>query len=290
MKPNRRLKSLALVLVLGCSMWGCAPVRNWCGQRFGAPPPPCVWPDDITQAELVTRLNENSNRLSSWRTTSATIRIHGRGILNPPPVEALIAVESPRNFRLKAKSPLGMEADLGSNQEHFWFWNKHNQERGVYQARHDAEPERMRRFPMPFQPDWIMEALGVVAIDPEEPITMQPGPATSQHTVLLVADRLSPQGTKVRKYTAVDLCHGVIREHALYDARGQLIARAVLSNHYRDKASNVVLPKTIELDWPQANVQMTISLSNVEVNPEQIPPQIWETPTIRDNPIIDMTQ
>lgn len=291
MLRNRRSLLHVLALAVACSTVGCAPMRNWYGQRF-APPAPCAWPDDITQAELVIRLNENTNQLRSWRTTSATIRTRGRGIVNPPPVGAMIAVESPRNFRLIATSPFGNEADLGSNEEHFWFWNKHNEEKGVYQARHDADPERMRRFPMPFQPDWIMEALGVIGIDPEKPMTMQPGPANSPHTAFLVADCLSPQGAKVRKWTAVDLCHGVIREHALYDARGQLIARAVLSNHhrYRDKNSDVVLPNKIDLEWPQANVQMTITLSNVEINPEQIPSHIWTIPNIRDNPIIDMTQ
>jgi len=284
MKFNRRSLPFSLILALAGSVSGCA----WYTQRFAPPAPPCVWPDDITQAELVTRLNENTDQIRSWRTTKATIRTSGRGIMNPPPVGAMIAVESPRNFRLIASSPLGNEADLGSNSEHFWFWNKHNEEKGVFQARHDVEPDRMRRFPMPFQPDWIMEALGVVRIDPDKPMTMQPGPAPN--TVCLVADCLSPQGAKVRKWTAVDLRHGVIREHALFDSRGQLIARAVLKNHVRDKNSNIVLPHTIDLEWPQASLRMTINLSNIEINPDQISPQTWAVPNIRDNPVIDMTQ
>jgi hypothetical protein len=245
-------------------------------------------PDDITQAELVNYLNNNTKKILAWRTTRATIATHGQGLV--PTVNATVAVESPRNFRLVATNPMGgNEVDLGSNQEHFWFWNRRSAEKYVYQAQHDVEAERMRRFPIPFQPDWIMESLGVIEIDPDQELTMQPGPAGS-HIVFLTADRISPQGVKVRKMTAVDLCHGVVREHVLYDARGPMIARAVLNNHYRDKTSGCVLPRTIDLEWRQANLRLTMNLPEIEVNPSRISPQTWTIPDIRDYPILDMTQ
>jgi hypothetical protein len=250
-----------------------------------------VLPDDVTQAEVVNHLNANTTKLLAWKTTKATIVARGGGIINPR-VGAMIAVESPRNFRLVAANPMGgNEVDLGSNQDHFWFWNRRSEEKYVYQARHDQVPERMRRFPIPFQPDWIMETLGVIEIDPEMQLEMRSGPAGS-HTVFLTADRVSPQGFKVRKVTAVDLCQGVIREHALYDARGELIARAVLRDHthFRDKESDVVLPRTIELEWPQARLSLTMTFSEIEINPPRISSQTWTIPNIPDNPIRDMTQ
>ena len=288
MRKQQRCLLFVLAITVSSFAPGCVQFRNWCGQRFSPPPLPCELPDDMTQAELVTYLNENTKKIWSWRTTRGSISVHGRGILVPS-VGAMIAVESPRNFRLVASSPMGNEVDLGSNEEHFWFWNKHSEEKYVYQASHDQEPERMRRFPIPFQPDWIMETLGVIGIDPDQELTMQP-PQPGSHTVLLMADRVSPQGFKVRKVTAVDLCRGVIREHALYDARGQLIARAVLSNHYRDQKSQAVLPSTIQLEWPQANLNLTMNFSDIEVNPPKIPRQTWTVPNIPDSPVRDMTQ
>jgi hypothetical protein len=248
-----------------------------------------VLPDDVTQAELVTYLNDNTKKLLAWRTTKATIVTRGGGILVPR-VDATIAVESPLNFRLVAKNPMGgNEVDLGSNQEHFWFWNRRSEEKCVYQARHEQEPGRPRRFRIPFQPDWIMESLGVIEIDPENVSDMTPG-QPGKHTVFLWANRVSPEGYKVRKVTAVDLCRGVIREHALYDARGQLIARAVLDHHIRDKKSDAVIPQLIDLEWPQAKLGLTMTLSDIEVNPERIPSQTWMVPHIPDNPIRDMDQ
>jgi hypothetical protein len=290
MARHQRCLLFVLALVIGNSQPGCVPFRNWCGQRFGPAPAPCVLRDDVTQAELVTYLNDNTQKIRAWRTNKATIVTRGGGILVPR-VGAMIAVESPRRFRLVATNPVtgGNEVDLGSNPDHFWFWNRRSEEKCVYQARHEPEPGQVRRFQIPFQPDWIMESLGVIEIDPEQELELRPGPAGS-HTVFLWANRASPEGFKVRKVTAVDLCRGVIREHGLYDARGQLIARAVLTNHVRDRKSGAVIPQTIDLEWPQAKLGLTMTLSEIEVNPERIPPSIWEVPNIPDNPIREMNQ
>jgi len=196
MRRHQRSILFVLALALGSSLSGCVPFRNWCGQRFSPAPPPCVLPDDATQAEVVNHLNDNTNKVWAWRTMKARIEPRGAGILVRN-VGAQIAVESPKNFRLIATNPVtgGNEVDFGSNSEHFWFWNRRSEEKCVYQARHDQEPGRNRRFRIPFQPDWIMETLGVVGIDPEEELTMQPGPAGSQ-TVLLIANRVSQKASK----------------------------------------------------------------------------------------------
>jgi hypothetical protein len=272
--------------VLCATLPGCVWFRNVTGAR-PVTPAPCVLAAEASKEEVVDYLNQNTHRLTAWKTDKATISTRGKAGI-PMRVGATIAVESPRNFRLVAHSPIGNEVDLGSNQEQFWFWNKHNQEPYVFLMRHDEEQGRKKRFPIPFQPDWIIEAMGVVDIDPEE-VTMQPGQPGS-NTVQLLADRVSPQGFKIRKVTVVDTCRGVIREHALYDARNQLIARAVLSGHHRDAKSEAVLPAQIDLEWPQAQLAMTMSLSGIEVNPPRIPASIWTVPNIAGYKIYDLSQ
>jgi len=274
--PQRRAILLALpAMMLSPALPGCAWMRNFGGGRPAAPV--CVLSPDASKEEVIAYLNANTSKLMAWRTDRAMISVRGKvGI--PIRVPASIAVESPRNFRLIAHGPVmgGKEADFGSNAEHFWFWNKQNEEKYVFRARHEEDPNRMRRFPIPFQPDWIMESLGVIEIDPDQ-VTMQPGEPGKQN-VTLWADRISAQGFKVRKATVVDTCQGVVREHVLYDARGQLIARAVLSGHVPDARSLVVLPTRIDLDWPQAQLGITMTLSEIEVNPPHFPAQTWRVP------------
>ncbi|MBI3863990.1 MAG: hypothetical protein HY290_19065 [Planctomycetia bacterium] len=279
---------IALVAVaLATAFPGCTQCRNLLG--WGPPvPAQCALPDDANAQQIVLYLNDNTHKLRGWRTTRA--KISARGNILVPKLDATVVVESPRNFRLVATNVTGgHEVDLGSNIEQFWFWVRRNEDKQVVVASHDLDPERMRRFPFPFQPDWIMETMGVIAIDPEEDFVLKPGAAGS-HVATLISNRTSPQGHPVRKVTVVDLRQGVIREHALLDARNQPIARAVLSQHARDKTSDAMIPTKIELDWPQAQLALTMTLSEVEVNPAHYSQNTWKLPPFPGYEIYDLNR
>ena len=281
---------MLMAAALGCTLPGCAWYRSVFGPQTVAQAP-CVLPPDASVEQIVDHLNANTARLNSWRTTRARISTRTPEGL-PLNLEANVAVAAPRNFRLRVNGPMGAmggtEVDLGSNEDHFWFWNKRNHEKNVFTAKHDAETGRVRHFPIPFQPDWIMEALGVRTIDVEE-VSLEPGPPGSSF-VTLWAERASPQGYRVRKETLIDTCRGVVRRHALYDARGQLVAKAELNNHVPDKTTGVLLPTRIDLDWPQAKLKLTMWLSDVEVNPRRIADSTWVVPEIPGYEIKDLSR
>lgn len=283
---KHRCRLLFVMLTLLAFAAGCSSTRNWFGARSAAPVP-CIIAEDATARQIVMHLNDNTRKLHGWRTTRAKIATHGSLV---PKADATIVVESPRNFRLVAANPMGgKEVDLGSNSDQFWFWVRRNEEKQVVVASHDLDPERMRKFPFPFQPDWILETMGVIEINPDEELALEPGPP-GKDFVKLIANRTSPQGFKVRKVTVVDRRLGVIREHALYDPRNQLIAKAGLSQHIRDQRSDVLIPTRIELEWPQAQVGLTMTLSEVEVNPAHYPQKTWTLPRFEGYTIFDLNQ
>jgi outer membrane lipoprotein-sorting protein len=281
MRKRRLILHVLSAAMLIAALEGCAWFRNVTGARPVAAQQ-CALAADASKEDVVEYFNENTRKITSWKTDKATISTRGKAGI-PVRVGATVAVESPRNFRLIAHSVVGNEVDLGSNQEQFWFWNKHNEEKYVFLAHHD-EPTK---FPLPFQPDWIIEALGVIEIDAED-VTMEPGQPGS-NVVYLFANRASSEGHKVRQRTTVDTCRGVIREHALFDARGQLIARAVLSGHFRDKDSQAVLPTRIDLEWPPAQLGMTMTLAEIEVNPRNVPGRVWTVPHYTGYPVRQLT-
>jgi hypothetical protein len=187
-----------------------------------------------------------------------------------------IAVERPRNFRLTAGA-LGMteEADFGSNTDWFWLWVRRSNPPYVYRARHDdMEHSDALRQMIPFQPDWLIEALGVVPIDPKQITRMEPG--ETHQTVNLISELLSPSGQPVQKVIRVDLRHSVVLGHYLYDANRRLIAKADLANHA--VVGGVIMPHLVTLEWPQAGMQINLELGQIEVNPTTIPHAIWEVP------------
>src|SRR4029079_9282364 len=69
--------------------------------------------------------------------------------------------------RLRAKTQLlGPELDLGSNDELFWLWAARMPGSTVYFARHDQCASSGARQMLAVEPTWLIEALGLVEIDP----------------------------------------------------------------------------------------------------------------------------
>jgi outer membrane lipoprotein-sorting protein len=232
-------------------------------------------PQNASVEEIVGRLNTNIERVQSWQSYDVTIS----GSSLPVHLNGKIVVERPRKFRLIASALGSDEADFGSNGDRFWFWVKRAQQAGqqnyVYQARYeDVEQSDLFRQ-MPFQPDWLLEALGIVPIDAKQ-FTLHP--EDSHHVVNLVSDeQLTPAGKGVKKVIRVDKNRAVILGYSLYDATNKLIAKTQFDNHHIDAAKRI-MPHRIMLDWPQAGVKITLEMGHIEINPSTIPRRIWEVP------------
>ena len=82
----------------------------------------------------------------------------------------------------------------------------------------------------------------------------------------------------VRRRLEVDTCLGVVVEQSLYDEQLKLIARAKLDDHRQDPDSGIVLPRRLQLEWPEAEIKLTIRLHQVEVNPANTPASTWQLP------------
>jgi hypothetical protein len=251
------------------------------------PPPPCVLPEDISKDDLVRHLNENISRLRSWRSSDVSISTSTPSGI-PIHLTADIAVENPRNFRLVAKSLLGYEADFGSNPERFWFWMKRSKPKNVFTIRHDKFQAARGRIPIPFQPDWLMEALGVVPLDASK-LVMQPHKPGSTLVSLLEVQTL-PNGQTVHRVILVDTCRGRIVSQSLHDAAGHPIAHAEFNDYRRDERTGIVLPHKIDLDWPKNKTAMTLRIGQLTVNPVSLPETLWAMPTITDFPTVDLSR
>jgi len=272
---------IAAVLLLLCPLaGGCA----W-GRRGGTEAlRGCALPPSPTVEEIVDHLNTNTARISSWRCTRVSITPHGAMGMPAMKLSAVIAVEPTRNFRLMAQSLVANEVDIGSNDERYWYWIRLG-EPAVITARHDAP--NAARFPLPIQPDWIVEALGVVPLDASE-LTLE-SDQRHPHIFHLVRQRSSPQGRPVQLVTTVDCQRGVVVEHSLYDQSGRLVARAFLQEHQVDRASGAVLPHVIRLDWPQARLGLSLKLSEIEVNPV-LSPELFALPGNIGSPVVDVSE
>ena len=215
-----------------------------------ASPPP-------TLEQVIDVVNRNSSQIQSFSTNHASIG--GSGF---PTLSTSIAFERPQEFRLRAASLVGAELDLGSNDELFWFWVKRSQPPAVYYCRHDQFAASQARQMTPFEPRWLIEALGVVDFDRSLPhqLTVLPNDRLRIDT-----DRDTPEGP-MKKITILDGSQGWVLEQYLYDAHRRLVARSIASGHRRDPLSGLVMPTVVQIDSPPAKLSLRIDLGNVEIN------------------------
>jgi hypothetical protein len=265
---TRALSLLILAMALG------APGCQW-ANRFGTardpfgPKSACALPPESTKEEIVAYLNKNvlaeegQPGLRGWKSDSARISMHGFS------TSASLQVEAPRNFRLRVSQPLSQTAmlDIGSNSEQFWVWSKDSKERVVLTCRHDDIQSTAAHLdlPLPVQPEWLMEVMGVVPLDPNE-FRMERETKGSPF-VKLISDCRGPSGEPMQRVIQVNACHGLVTLHELRNAEGKVIASASFQGHYHDPETKLILVKQIRLEMPQEKMLLTLDLKQIQVNP-----------------------
>ena len=271
-----------LAIAIVCTLPGCAGFRGF-GFRHavdplaGAPRP--RWAEDPQVEEIVDHLNRNVDKLQAWRANSVRIRA------NNLPLSGTLAVERGRHLRLVVNSIAGNEVDMGSNDDLFWIWAKRMPPPEYVYCRHEHTEAVRQAMGIPFEPEWLMQALGVSPLTTTD-TKLEIEPTARQ--ARLVQQVMSAHGHPLRKVILVDLPRGVILEHSVYDYNGKPIAVARLDDHQLDKASGVVMPRRVKLDWPQSDMSLVMNLGQIEVNPKGIPSQIWEMPKMNGYRVVDL--
>lgn len=283
----RRREAIGIALAAGLTVLpGCVGMRSWLrGPTDPFAGRPCVLPPDASIEQIVAHLNQNVDRLLAWQ--AYNVGIHASGV--PFRLDGDLAVQKGRRLRLRVHSALGNEVDLGSNEEIFWFWARQNKQPHVYYARHEDADLATQQLNLPFEPQWLMEAFGLEPYDPTQ-LRLQPGLPHGSGTVQLVSDHVMQNGWQIRRIVVVDLCHGLVREHTLWDSapHGKPIASARLSEHFIDPATGVVLPRRMELDWPQAAMKLTMEFGVVQVNPVGLSEDLWQMPNLQQTQAVNL--
>ncbi len=273
--------SILAIAILG-TLPGCTGFRGF-GLRHGIDPlagaPRPRWADDPQVEEIVDHLNRNVDKLQAWRANNVRIRA------NNMPLSGILAVERGQHLRLVVNSIAGNEVDLGSNDDLFWIWAKRMPPPEYVYCRHEHTEAVRQAMGIPFEPEWLMQALGVAPLQ-SAGTKLEIEPTARQ--ARLVQQVTSAHGRPLRKVILVDLPRGLILEHSVYDYNGKPIAVARLDDHQLDKASGVVLPRRVRLDWPQSDMSLVMNLGRVEVNPKGIPSQIWDMPKMSGYQVVDL--
>jgi len=274
---------LVLMTVLLCASGASCPTLR----QPLAPPAPTLFAGPPTLAEVIAAVNATSGQIRQLQTDSATLSVQGM-----PSLRANLAAGPPRNFRLRASFiGVGEVLDLGSNDQVFWAMIDVPQlmsdvPRAVYYARHDQYLNSAARQALPIQPQWLVEALGLVQLDPagrhEGPYQHGPG------ELEIRTRTASPEGDLTRILVLHDRYGWILQQH-WYDARGALLASVFASQHQYESVLGISLPHTIEVRLPPPAQALQIHVESYVVNQlYSDPAQLWAMPAFQGYPLIDL--
>ena len=264
-----RHPGLLLAALLICTAGGCR-WNEWF-RRNQPEPPPVLFNALPTREEAVAAINANSARIQLLQSQGASVSIPGA-----PSISAEIALEKPKNFRFRASTFLGPELDMGSNLEQFWFWAARAPEPDVYFARHDQFAGSRARQMLPIEPTWLIEALGVLEIDPA---TILEGPIHAGDDRVELRTAMQASAGQFTRLVQIHGRHGWILEQHLFDSRGERIASARNLQHEYYHLDGVSLPKRIEVEIPQGKLRFQLDIGKWAIN--QTPaegPALFELP------------
>ncbi len=248
---------------------------------------PATLPPSPTMAQVVEVVNRNNQAVQSFSTGQASLS--GTGF---PTLRATIAFERPMRLRLRADLPLGgvQELDVGSNDELFWFWVRHNDPPAVYYCRHGQFAGSAMRRVLPVDPYWVIESLGLVHLDPALP---HQGPFARQDGNLEIRTPVATDSGTNTKVTILDPRRGAVLAQHLLDATNQPIVSAIAGRYRYDARSGAILPSSIEISAPATGqtqaFKLRLELNNVAIN-QPIPnaEQLWAMPSFENWPAVDL--
>ena len=243
-------------------------------------------PVDASKEEILAYVNQASEPIHSWRTTSGRVSVTGV----PVPLKAMVAIEEPNHLRMTISGSLSgqSEVDLGSSDQSLWFWMRQMEPQAIMTVNHCDLEAVQSQLPVPVQPEWMMEVLGVKPIDGKDAELIRD--PDNPYRVKLVSHHTNDMGMATRRMTTIDLRKGEIVYQELDDSQHRLIATAELS-HYQDFPQTTArLPSQITFHWVQQDAKMQLSLNGVEINPPQLPREIWEAPAYANCPVRRLTR
>ena len=244
---SHRTAGLGLGLLLLTA--GCGSMKNGGLSRLddkkgdpGAPP---------DAPRLVAYLNDNARRVKAVECEKVSIDCkQGNQSVG---LEGLMACEKPRSFRLKANVVGQRGADIGSNEQEFWFWinDKSAPSSYVYHCAYTDLARGNVEMPFPFQPEMIMSALGIAEYDPNKKYELK----VNGPTLELSEAATSPSGQPITRLTVFQrqpqpVGKPQVIAHVIKDKSGQDVCVATIQEVSIDRATGAILPKMVKIVWP----------------------------------------
>jgi hypothetical protein len=281
--PMRRIAILltaafAAVAPLGCEWLN----RNKGPQDIGKNTPNDGRLEERPAKDFVAYLNRQASYVSTVRYDDVSLKatIPGQSFI-PTLRSGMLVCQKPRNFRMQAGLAIGGDQiDIGSNPQELWMFVKQPKPQFLF-CSHTDFPKLQDDLPVPFEPDWVLLALGMTPYDPNKPYIIEKDDRT--RTYKLICDDTTSTGQRVRRITefAGNTSDGTtpqIRRHIIQqpDRNGWTTVTVAEIQKVQTMESGVdpstrqkfyvQVPTQILLEWPLQKVKMDLTLGRIKLN------------------------
>lgn len=264
---------LAMLALLGAS--GCRTAST--GSMAHTRPPEMRPRPTFDLDAFIAEHNENADRIRTLEARpSIGVKIGPPGEVQGGGVDGRLALERPRNFKLELYHIRSTVADIGSNDDRFWFWFQNKKDKSVYVC--DYADLSSTSLAVTYQPDWIAEALGLKPITPDEAaqVKTRPGPQKGTTALIFPATRAGSQ-TYSRVMIVSDQTRKV-NDFRVFAPDGKtMIAQATIKKYRELPVSGPAgpaepsqrscsIPENIVLEWKREQLSLDVVLKDVKIN------------------------
>jgi hypothetical protein len=285
-RPNGRRfgarSFLGILVILFCSMGASCVPRL----RPNLPTHPVVFESPPDLPRLLDHIHRNSSAVQRLSAEGVQLRIAGA----PVALRSTIEFERPDRFKLTGDFMGTRELDVGSNEQLLWIWGRHAPGALLF-VRHDQYDQTVAHQVMPVPPSWLIEALGVLSIDP---LGQYSSPTVRPDGKLEIQSQwLARRGDPLTRSLVVDPRYGWVVEQHIQDQHGRLLASAYSSDFRHYPEWNLSLPDRVKVKLelpgqPQA-FEMSLDIGGYTVNGFAPPdPHYWSMPDSQKLPVLDL--
>lgn len=228
-------------------------------------PPPEVFNGMPSLDELAAVMNRTD---AITQLSSNSVSVEVPSMSNVPKLSTSLAIDRPRNFRMRASVPLllGSGIDLGSNNERFWFEVPEAMTQTLYYARHDQFQKQSVRSILPVDPSWFVDALGLVHLDTSQVVE---GPILRTDGRIEVRSMMPYPDGLYSRVCVIEPTAGYVTDQILYGPSGKFIAGSSASNHRYYPDQQCALPHLVHVQLVPENgppLELKMSIGTYAVN------------------------
>jgi len=244
--------------------------------------------------DLVDYLNRQAAAVQSISYTDVSVQASENGRDMPRLGDSYLYAAKPHNLRLVCGTiATSGEVDLGSNDREFWMYVKRMDSPNYFYCSHEEFARGAgKKFPIPFDTDWVMQALGLAGYSETG---FEVSINKTHRKYMLEQKTTAPNGQPVRRIIAFNADHDggrkpVVAKHWILDEKNAILASAeiVKVKTVPVNGSYVQVPGEVILEWPQQKFRMRLVLDGEKVNEDLRDRQaaLFNRPQIRGaNPI-----